>query len=91
MIENRSRTTHEDAEFAKPVLAGLKGPYVLVTSDYHMYRASHCFQRQGITIETMPAPDVLKRYLSLGERWECFRNLVVEFAAIVVYRARGWI
>ena len=91
LIENRSETTHQNAELAKPILAGLMGPYVLLTSDYHMYRASRCFNREGITVETMPAPDIWKRYNNPSERWDCFRDLILEFAAIVGYRAHAWI
>lgn len=91
LIENQSQTTRDNVEFAKPILASLNGPYVLLTSDYHMYRASRCFQKEGIKVETMPAPDIWKRDADLGQRWECFRNLLVEFGAIVRYRAAGWI
>jgi uncharacterized SAM-binding protein YcdF (DUF218 family) len=91
LIENRSQTTRENAEFAKPLLAGLEGPYVLLTSDYHMYRASRCFQSEGIKVETIPAPDISKRAIHVGERWDCFRNLTNELIAIVGYQARGWI
>ncbi len=91
LIENRSETTHQNALFAKPILAGLAGPYVLVTSDYHMYRAARCFKHEGIAVETIPAPDIWKRYNNPRDRWDCFGSLIFEFAAIVNYRAHAWI
>jgi uncharacterized SAM-binding protein YcdF (DUF218 family) len=90
LVENRSITTHENALFSKPILAGLPGPYVLLTSDYHMYRAARCFAHEDIAVETIPAPDLFKRYNTRLERWNLFWNLVDEFSAIGYYRFRGW-
>jgi uncharacterized SAM-binding protein YcdF (DUF218 family) len=91
LIENRSETTRENAQFAKPILAGLPGPYVLLTSDFHMYRAARCFEHEGIPVETMPAPDIANRFRNPAERWECFHGMMLEFGATAVYRMRGWI
>ena len=90
LVENAAASTHQNALFSKPILAGLPGPYVLITSDYHMYRASRCFAHENIAVETMPAPDLYKRCDSLVERWPLFWELGTEFAAIGYYRWRGW-
>jgi uncharacterized SAM-binding protein YcdF (DUF218 family) len=91
ILENRSTSTHENAIFSKPILVGLSGPYVLLTSDYHMFRASRCFAHEDITVETLPAPDMLKRCNARMQRWDLFCQLIGEVTAIVYYRARGWI
>lgn len=91
VTENRSTSTHENALFVKPILAGLSGRFVLVTSDYHTYRASRCFARAGIPVVMQAAPDVLMRSNSLVYRWQGFWTLMTEYAKIGYYRIRGWI
>jgi hypothetical protein len=56
-----------------------------------MFRASHCFAHEDITVETMPAPDLFKRCNQRLQRWDAFWELVTEYTAIAYYRARGWI
>lgn len=90
LVENRAANTHENATFCKPLLATLPGPYVLLTSDYHMYRAARCFAREHIAIETMPAPDLLKRGEFPLQRWDGFCDLAAELTAIAYYRVHGW-
>jgi uncharacterized SAM-binding protein YcdF (DUF218 family) len=91
LVENRSISTHENALFAKPVLAGLSGRFILLTSDYHTFRASRCFAHEKIPVETIASPDILKRSNSLEARWQCFWDLADELAKIAYYRLRGWI
>jgi uncharacterized SAM-binding protein YcdF (DUF218 family) len=91
LVENHSNSTRESAVFAKPLLAGRLGRLVLLTSDFHMFRASRCFAREGITVATRPVPDILKRSRSLHLRWECFCTLAVEIGKIGYYRVRGWL
>ncbi len=91
LLENNSTSTRENALFSRPILAGFSGPFVLVTSDYHMYRAVRCFKRAGIDVAPRPAPDLIKRSNSLDYRWRGFWILTGEFGRILYYRARGWI
>jgi uncharacterized SAM-binding protein YcdF (DUF218 family) len=91
LVENRSTSTHESAAFAKPLLARLSGPFVLLTSDFHMLRASRCFAHEKIHVATRPVPDILKRSGSLQFRWECFWILVEEIGKLGYYGARGWL
>lgn len=91
LVENRSTSTRENALFAKPLLAGRPGRFVLLTSDYHMYRAYRCFARAGIPVLTRPVPDVRKRARFPRLRWEGFWLLAEEIGKIGYYRARGWI
>jgi uncharacterized SAM-binding protein YcdF (DUF218 family) len=91
LAEDRSTSTHESAAFAKPLLAGLSGPFVLLTSDFHMLRASRCFAHEKIPVATRPIPDILKRSRSLPLRWECFWTLVEEIGKLGYYWVRGWL
>jgi uncharacterized SAM-binding protein YcdF (DUF218 family) len=91
VVEGRATNTRENAAFSKPILAGLPGPYVLVTSDYQMFRASRCFAHEGITVETLPAPDLFKRCNIRLERWDAFYQLLAEVSSIAYYRVHGWI
>jgi uncharacterized SAM-binding protein YcdF (DUF218 family) len=52
LIESNSRNTIENAVFSKAVVqkAGLKPPYILVTSDYHMRRARMIFEHKGYQV-----------------------------------------
>lgn len=52
LTENRSRNTWENAEFSKNVLAVNKihGPYLLVTSAFHMRRALYTFKKIGLDV-----------------------------------------
>jgi len=90
VLEERSESTRENALYAKPVLSASPGPVVLVTSDYHMYRARRCFAREGIAVIPQAAPDLLKRFGSLPARWPGFWVVTTELAKIAWYRARGW-
>ena len=91
IVENRSTNTHENALLAKPILARFHGRFVLLTSDYHMLRASRCFAREGIPVITRPFPDVLKRSNSLAFRWQGFWLVSGELVSIVYYWTRDWI
>jgi len=60
LTEPRSRNTHENAVFAKPILDSISphGRYLLITSAFHMRRGLKCFQKIGIN----PAPYSVDRY-----------------------------
>lgn len=50
LVENHARNTHENAKFSKRMVDSLKihGPILLVTSAFHMRRASACFTKEGL-------------------------------------------
>lgn len=50
IIEDRSRNTFENAKYTKHLLDSLhiKGPYLMVTSGFHMKRAQACFEKFNI-------------------------------------------
>jgi uncharacterized SAM-binding protein YcdF (DUF218 family) len=69
----------------------MSGRKVLLTSDYHMYRAYWCFRRAGVDVIPRPVPEMLKRVSSWPTRWTAAIELSIETAKIVGYRFRGWI
>lgn len=91
LTETRSRSTHENALFAAPILAGLRGQKVLLTSDYHIYRSRLAFERAGISVTPFAFPDVYKMSSDWKGRWAGFVELCEETAKIVYYKLRGWI
>jgi uncharacterized SAM-binding protein YcdF (DUF218 family) len=90
-VETESHSTRENALKSKLILAKLPGHKVLMTSDYHMFRAARVFRKAGIDIEPRPLPDAAKQAGSWGNRWPLFLGLCVETAKIGYYSARGWI
>jgi uncharacterized SAM-binding protein YcdF (DUF218 family) len=90
-VEVRSNNTLENALYCKPLLIGLSGSTMLLTSDYHMYRARRVFARQGIPVVPYPVPDAGKQAARLMGRWSAFLELVNETAKIAYYRLRGWV
>ncbi len=90
-LETRSGNTRQNALFTKPILDGIPGRKVLLTSDYHMYRARRAFEKAGIDVLPRPFPDVRKRAQNLFYRWDAFLDLAQESAKIVKYFLRGWI
>lgn len=93
VLEDQSTNTHENALFARRVTdrLGLPAPYVLLTSDYHMFRAQRVFENAGMTVVPCPIPDARKRAVSYFGRWPAFLDLVAETAKIAVYQGRGWL
>jgi uncharacterized SAM-binding protein YcdF (DUF218 family) len=56
LIESHARNTFENASLSKPLLqkSGLKPPYLLVTSAFHMRRALLIFKKAGIPVVAYP-------------------------------------
>jgi uncharacterized SAM-binding protein YcdF (DUF218 family) len=91
LVEAESSSTHRNAIESARLLAGVAGPFTLVTSDFHTYRAARCFRRAGIAVECWPAPDILKRSNDWRQRWHCAALLAEECVKIAYYRWKGWI
>jgi uncharacterized SAM-binding protein YcdF (DUF218 family) len=90
-IETRSRSTHENALYVTELLARVPGRKVLLTSDYHMFRAHRAFKKAGLDVLPRPFPDARKRASDWTGRWPAFLDLVVETMKIGYYYVRGWI
>jgi uncharacterized SAM-binding protein YcdF (DUF218 family) len=90
-IETASLSTRESALNLKIILDKLPGDKVLLTSDYHMFRARRVFEKAGIKILPNPVPDVIKRSVSMRNRWPAFLDLGIEAIKIGYYYIKGWI
>ncbi len=90
-FETQSQTTRENAVNVAALLKDTPGRKVLLSSDYHMFRASRAFRKAGLQLETLPFPDAGKRGSSWLGRWPAFLDLLTESAKIIYYRGRGWI
>jgi uncharacterized SAM-binding protein YcdF (DUF218 family) len=91
VAEWQSQSTRENGINTARLVAGMPGRKVLLTSDFHMYRAIRVFRKVGIQVTPMPVPDVLKSAQHWNGRVTAFETMVVESAKIVYYGLRGWI
>ena len=89
-LEDRSRSTRENALFANALIHDWPGQRVLLTSDMHMFRAARVFRKAGVPVIADPIPDVLKTSNQRLPRWNAAIGLIVESIKIVYYAARGW-
>ena len=89
--ESESMSTRENALFVSRMLGPSPGRVVLLTSDFHMYRAYRAFLKCGLRVVPRPFPDAGKNAHSLPMRWPVFIELVEETVKILGYRFKGWI
>jgi len=90
LAEWRSTSTRENAFETGRLIYGMPGKKVLLTSDFHMYRAVRVFRTLGIEVLCMPAPDVLQAAEHWNGRFPAFQTMLVESGKIAYYRLRGW-
>lgn len=90
MVETRSLSTRENALFSRDLLNGIPGRKVLLTSDYHLYRAKRVFRKAGIDVIPRALPDGLKSGSSIASRPTAAVTEALELTKIVYYYARGW-
>lgn len=91
VTEDASHSTHENALYTARLLAGEPGSKVLLTSDYHMFRAVRAFRKAGMNVLPRPIPDARKRAMNWLRRWQAFLDEASESSKIVYYFVRGWI
>jgi uncharacterized SAM-binding protein YcdF (DUF218 family) len=89
--EDASTSTRENAIYARRFLQNPAESAVVLTSDYHAYRAGRAFQKAGLKVKMWPIADVCKRGATPALRWGAFLDLAKEMGKIAYYRARGWI
>jgi uncharacterized SAM-binding protein YcdF (DUF218 family) len=91
VTERRSTSTRENAIETARLVQNLPGKKVLLTSDFHMYRALRVFRKVGIEVTPMSVPDVLHSTEHWNGRFQAFEIMLVESTKIVYYAVRGWI
>lgn len=91
LAEWQSTSTRDNAIDTARLLQGMPGKKVLLTSDFHIFRAVRVFRKLGIEVSPLPVSDALR----LSEHWNGrisgFQTMVVETGKIVYYKLRGWI
>jgi uncharacterized SAM-binding protein YcdF (DUF218 family) len=90
-VETTSTSTRENALHSVPLLLRMPGKKVLLTSDYHMYRALRVFRKAGLDLPGWPYPDTGKMAASWSGRWPAFLEISLELTKIAYYRFEGWI
>jgi len=91
VAEWQSTTTRENGIETARLLQGLPGKKVLLTSDFHMFRAIRVFRKLGIDADPMAAPDVLHSTEHWNGRFPALETMLVESVKIAYYKLRGWI
>jgi uncharacterized SAM-binding protein YcdF (DUF218 family) len=91
VLETESLTTRENATGAARILQNEPGVKVLLSSDYHIFRASKAFRKAGLSVTATYFPDAAKRLTHWQDRWRVFLDLCLETAKIGWYKAQGWI
>lgn len=100
VIERESDNTHRNAANVKEILSGEDGSKcLLITSAFHMRRASACFKKVGLNADcfatdfyTHPrqfTPDVL--LVPRADAINLWQKLFKEWLGIIAYRAAGYI
>ena len=91
IAEWRSTSTRKNGIETSRLVQGMAGKKVLLTSDFHMYRAIRVFRKLGIEVTPMPVPDVLSSAERWNGRFPAFETMLVESVKIAYYSLRGWI
>ena len=91
VTEGRSASTRGNAIETARLIQTLPGKKVLLTSDFHMYRALRVFRKEGIEAAPMAVPDVLHSTEQWSGRFSAFETMLAESAKIAYYAVRGWI
>jgi len=91
LADSRSLSTRESALNLAHILQQAPGRKILLTSDYHMFRAFRALRKAGVMVTPRPIPDAAKRAGSWNLRWGVFQDLLIETLKIVYYWGHGWI
>jgi uncharacterized SAM-binding protein YcdF (DUF218 family) len=90
-VETLSTSTRENALRSVPLLNRMPGKKILLTSDYHMFRALRVFHKAGLDLQGWPYPDTGKMAASWTGRWPAFLEILLELTKIGYYKVQGWI
>jgi uncharacterized SAM-binding protein YcdF (DUF218 family) len=91
VAEWQSNSTRDNGVETARLIQGMPGKKVLLTSDFHMYRAIRVFRKLGVEVTPMPVPDVLRSTEHWNGRFPAFQSMLVESGKIAYYYLPGWI
>ncbi|WP_377866226.1 YdcF family protein [Bacillus sp. R86525] len=77
IMEDRSTSTDENIKFSKPLIPDKMKKGMIVTNDFHMFRAKKIAAKQGLQLEGLPAetpkriviPSNIREYLAITQYW----------------------
>jgi uncharacterized SAM-binding protein YcdF (DUF218 family) len=91
LVEGASTSTHQNAINTARLIQNMPGKRVLLTSDFHMFRALRTFRKAGVDAAPMAVPDAIRNSEEWGGRFSVLQNLILENLKIVDYKIHGWI
>jgi uncharacterized SAM-binding protein YcdF (DUF218 family) len=91
IAEWHSRSTRESGIAVASLVKEMPGRKVLLTSEFHMYRALRVLRKAGVDAAPMAVPDVLHSTEQWYGRFQAMEIMMVESTKIVDYACRGWI
>jgi uncharacterized SAM-binding protein YcdF (DUF218 family) len=91
VAEWQSSSTRQSGIETARLIQAMPGKKVLLTSDFHMYRALRVFRKLGVDVTPMAVPDVLHLTEHWNGRFSAFETMLVESVKIAYYAIRGWI
>jgi uncharacterized SAM-binding protein YcdF (DUF218 family) len=91
LLEPHARSTRQNALAVRALLPPGQSSLVVLSSDYHVFRASRAFRRAGLEATPAIAWDAFLEGGDWPERPTAMIAEAVESAKIFYYWARGWI
>jgi uncharacterized SAM-binding protein YcdF (DUF218 family) len=100
ILEKKSVNTRENALLTKELIdqKNMKGSYLLITSAFHMRRASLCFNKVGLKTDVFPvdfyteqrrfSPDMLLPNEHALSKWTILSH---EILGVITYKVMGYI
>ena len=89
--EWKSASTRESGVEMARMMQAMPGKKVLLTSDFHMYRALRVFRKLHIEVAPYAVPDVTQSAEHWSGRFPAFCTMLAESTKIAYYALRGWI
>jgi len=100
VTEQRSKNTMENARFSRQIIdqETLKGPFLLITSAFHMKRAIGCFKRVGLAVDEFPVDyyagqrnfSFASFFIPSPDAFTRWTLLIHEIVGYLVYRLMGY-
>jgi uncharacterized SAM-binding protein YcdF (DUF218 family)/glycosyltransferase involved in cell wall biosynthesis len=94
VLEQRATNTYQNVKFVDEILRDHKSTSILlVTSPYHMRRATMVWRKLAPGIRVTPTPPPRSQFYdhARGATFEQLRSIVYEYLAILGYWQRGWV
>jgi uncharacterized SAM-binding protein YcdF (DUF218 family) len=94
VLEEHAGSTYQNVTLVRDIARSQGSRRVLlVSSPYHMRRALLTWHKQAPDIEVVATPVLGSQYYfhGRGASLQQFRGIAWEYAAIVLYRSRGWL